>query len=122
MNLRAAVPIKVAGGLYINGTKEKPVHISASAGGGSGGILVTGSPRKRARVEVRNTLIENLGNFPLTEVGARRLNGAVTFYNADILIEGLVISGSGGEDAINLIGSTARIRGLDIEKRKVRRH
>lgn len=109
--------LTIYGDLYVNGTKERPVKF-VSAGSGEeaawGGIFVSGPDSKRVKVDIRNAVFDNMGEYPKTRVGGRALNGAVTIRGADVRIEESVFSNSRGEDALNVISSTALINGLEI--------
>ena len=110
--------LRVTGALHVSGTEKRPVRFLGEAEGASWkGIYVGGGGGgggDRIKVVLKNAEFEGFGQFPRTEVSDLRLNGGITFYNADVYMEGVRIRGARGEDAINIIKSAARIRDTEI--------
>jgi hypothetical protein len=102
--------IKLSGDLLVLGTPSARVRFVSTTGEPWGGIYAEGTRTKSVRVIIKNANFENFGTWPKTRVGANFLNGGITFYHADARIEGVRITGSLGEDALNLVNSTADIR------------
>ncbi len=106
--------ITVNGDLIIRGTKKRRVKFTSPNGRPWGGIYAGGSSSGAIKVELINVDFADYGEFPKTKIGDRRLSGAITLYRANARIEGVRITGAKGEDAINLVDSTASIRDTDI--------
>jgi len=114
--------IKIQGDFIVEGSKEQRVSFVGRGGkggrGGNGrpwnGIYAEGSSSEEIRVVLKEVDFADYGAFPKTMVGGHYLNGGITLYHADALISGARITGARGEDAINLIFSTARIEDTSI--------
>ncbi|XXK29966.1 hypothetical protein ACMAY7_10715 [Rhodobacteraceae bacterium nBUS_24] len=108
INLCSTCSIIVKGGLFVNGSKSAPVKLFSSAGNWQG-LYVLGDVTHRSRIS--NTIIKDVSNI---DYGILNLTGGVNFYKADITINNLLIDGSKGEDAINLVKSNFKIDKLHI--------
>jgi hypothetical protein len=110
ITMRPASSITVNGDLIIKGTKKRRVKFKSADGRAWGGIYAGGSSSGNIKVELLNVDFADYGEFPKTRVGNKYLNGSITLYRANVRIDGMRITGAKGEDAINLINSTAFIR------------
>ena len=106
--------ITVNGDLIVKGTRKRRVSFKSPDGRPWGGIYAGGSPSGNIEVVLENVDFADYGEFPKTRVGEKYLNGGITLYRANARIDGLRITGALGEDAINLISSTAFIRDTSV--------
>ncbi|MEE9543806.1 MAG: right-handed parallel beta-helix repeat-containing protein, partial [Thermodesulfobacteriota bacterium] len=106
--------IKVTGSLYVSGSGERPVRFVSSGVEPWGGLYVAGSSTTRAKVIIKNAVLDNYGTFPKTRVDGLYLNGGVTFYKADVTVEGVKFTNAKSEDAVNFISSTLKIDGMEV--------
>ena len=110
ITMRPGSSITVNGDLFIRGTGKRRVLFRSPDGEPWGGIYAGGSESSDIKVELVNVDFADYGEFPITKIGDKYLNGSITLYRANARIDGLRITGARGEDAINLINSTASIR------------
>lgn len=107
--------IKVQGDFIVEGTKDRRVRFVGKDGRTWTGIYVGGSHTRNVKVVLKNVDFADYGEFPKTRVGDNYLNGGITLNHADALIDGAAIIGAGGEDALNAISSTVRVKDTSIK-------
>jgi hypothetical protein len=106
--------IKITGDLYVLGTEKSKVKFLSKDKEAWGGLCAAGSPTREIKVVMRHAEIDNFGKWPKTRISKAYLDGGLTFYRADLHIADVRVSNAKGEDAINLISSTANISDLEI--------
>ena len=106
--------VNISGDLHITGTKERPVIFEPRGDAPWGGLYAGGHKWRKIRVDMKNAVFKNYGSFPRTKVAGLSLNGGITFQNAEVSMEAVKISGSKGEDALNLISSTVYMKDTEI--------
>ncbi|HEY4475825.1 MAG TPA: hypothetical protein VJB92_03865 [Candidatus Paceibacterota bacterium] len=111
MVLAPRICLELKGGLQIEGTKDKPVRVSSSDK--NGGIVFVN--KESAEVNIKNAKFLNLGYAPTMPCFGKELLGGITFYNSRISMNGVFVTGSNSEDAINFVDSEAIIDGATVE-------
>ena len=114
LELAPGTTIKVTGNLSILGTSSWPVRFSDGGNGAWGGLYAAGEPSNPIKVILQNVVFDKFGTFPKTRIGELFVNGGLTFYHANVDIEGVQIKGSMAEDALNLISCRANIKDLSV--------
>ena len=112
--LGPGVSIEVTGDLMISGTKEAPVRFRSTGVEPWGGLYAGGRRPEAIKVVMSHALFENYGSWPRTRIGGMRLNGGIAIYNAEAELDNVSFKDAKSEDALNLIGSSALMRGVEI--------
>ncbi len=103
----------VKGDLHIKGTKERPVRFLSASTKPWGGLFA-GIEGERIEVSVENAVFTNYGAYPKSTLGGLKLNGGLTILGGNVYMDNVEITKARGEDALNLIDSTALLRDLNV--------
>ena len=123
LTIEEGVKLKIKGGksiilngdLKINGTKSNPVIFQSSDSNQWGGLFVGSRNNNKSKVIINSAIFKNFGSFPKTKMNNMMLNGGLTFYKTNLIINNVLIENAFSEDAINAINSQARISKLNIK-------
>ncbi len=96
------------GPLFAEGTSARPISLSAENGASWGGLAVLDSP---ARSQLRHVRI---GDTSATRSGPWELSGGVTFYESDVSMSDVRLTGSHAEDALNIVRSDFVLQRVEI--------
>lgn len=93
--------------VQLRGTADEPIVIEAKSSENYGFVVL----QPDAPCSVSYTHFEGLNAL---QSGSWNMTGAVTFYEADVMMNGVVVSNNHCEDAVNLIRSKIDIKSLKI--------
>ncbi len=112
-NISRGAGLIVKSDLHVMGTEESPVRFLSMTDKAWGGLFA-GRDVGRIDVSVKNAVFDNYGTYPKTSIGGLKLNGGITMVRASLKMDNVEIKNARGEDALNLVNSTALLRNVVV--------